>query len=757
MSKLDFKLFFYENNKLLKKIAFEKGNALNLVIGNGDKVTLKFDNALISRNHLQLIYDEYNNLYLQDLGSTNGTFLNDNKLIEGENYSLKIKDKIELAGKNGIIIIVEDQTFENVATITQTNIIDKLKTKNSITIGRNVECDIVLDSSTVSRQHATFEKLANGSFIIKDLNSLNGTFVNGKKVKGVVEISLNDRIYIGKHQLSLSGKTKDLSNELAISARGIEKTYSNGVKALKKMDLSIPSKSLIAIMGPSGCGKSTLLKTLNGDSPASEGKVYLFDQELLSNYDYLKTQIGYVPQDDIIHQKLTVKQCMFFTAKLRLENSTDSQIEDKINSILQDLNILHIKHNLISEISGGQRKRVSIAVELLTEPLILFLDEPTSPLDPQTVEDFLNILKKLSEKGTTVIMVTHKPEDLEYMDEVIFMAEGGNIAYYGDSKNYKDYFKVNTAVSVFAQISGDTASFWVKKYFNPRPLTTSTSTSTQIKSSSTNNSIKQFYWLTRRYYKIKTNDGFNSSMMLLQAPIIAVLICIVFDKITAAVPFITALSAIWFGTNNAAREIVSETAIFKRERMFNLNILPYIMSKICVLSFFSIVQSVIFIFILYLKYNSNELMFHDTLTAFIWMSFLSIAATFLGLLLSSMLKTAEKVMTVVPIILIPQIMFAGLVTKIEGPIVEFISYLTLSRWGTEGFNDIQNQIVSDITKTKVDAIEYLLNQFNKEMYTDLFGDFAGTLKLDFIAISSMVLVMLIFIYIILKNKVEVLK
>lgn len=757
MSKLDYKLFFYENNKLLKKISFEKGNALNLVAGNSENATLKFDNSLISRNHLQLIYDENGKLHLQDLGSTNGTFLNGNKITEGENYTLKIKDKIELAGKKGILILVEDHSFENIDSKTETNIIDKLKSKNSISIGRSVDCDIILDSSNVSRKHASIEKSSNGTFIIKDLNSLNGTFVNGKKVKGALELSINDKIYIGKHQLSLSGKTKDLINELAISAKGIQKTYSNGVTALKKMDLSIPSKSLIAIMGPSGCGKSTLLKTLNGDSPASEGKVYLFDQELLSNYDYLKTQIGYVPQDDIIHQKLTVKQCMFFTAKLRLDNSTDQQIENKINSILTDLNIMHIKENLISEISGGQRKRVSIAVELLTEPLILFLDEPTSPLDPQTVEDFLNILKNLSEKGTTVIMVTHKPEDLEYMDEVIFMAEGGHIAYYGDSKNYKNYFNVNTAVSVFAQISGETASFWVNKYSNPSPQNATTSPSIQIKRSSTSNSFKQFYWLTRRYFKIKTNDGFNSTMMLLQAPIIAILICVVFDKITAAVPFITALSAIWFGTNNAAREIVSETAIFKRERMFNLSIFPYILSKISVLAFFSIVQSLIFIIILYINYNSNELMFNDPLTAFIWMSFISIAATFLGLLLSSLLKTAEKVMTVVPIILIPQIMFAGLVTKIEGPLVEYISYLTLSRWGTEGFNDIQNEIFSDIVNKKVDAIQYLLKQFNKELYTDLFGDLAGTLNLDFIAISSMVVVMLVFIYIILKNKVEVLK
>ena len=214
-----------------------------------------------------------------------------------------------------------------------------------------------------------------------------------------------------------------ISDELAITAIGIEKTYSNGVKGLKKMDLSIPSKSLLAIMGPSGCGKSTLLKALNGDTPPTKGKVFLFNLELSTNWQYLKTQIGYVPQDDIVHRQLTVEQCLYYTAKLRLDNISDRYIDKKIDQVLADLNILEKKKNLISNLSGGQRKRVSIAVELMTDPLIMFLDEPTSPLDPQTIEDFLEILKKLSDRGTTVIMVTHKPEDLDYMDEVIFMAE----------------------------------------------------------------------------------------------------------------------------------------------------------------------------------------------------------------------------------------------------------------------------------------------------------------------------------------------
>lgn len=755
MSNLDYKLYFYHNNRLFKKVAVEKGYYFSLIVGKGSEANVKLDNERISRNHLQLVYNSEGSLHVTDLGSTNGTFLNGFKLVAGEDKLLKPKDKLQLSGVNGILIVVEKANNSKELT-THTDIFEKLKRKRQITIGRNSDCDIILDSETVSRYHASVRILKDGTYSIKDLGSRNGTFINGKKVKGITKISLTDKIYIGRHQLSLRGEAKDLSEELAITAIGIEKTYSNGVKALKRMDLSVPSKSLLAVMGPSGCGKSTLLKALNGDTPATRGKVLLFGQELLSNYDYLKTQIGYVPQDDIVHQQLTVEECMYYTSKIRLDKPSDKKIDTKINQILKDLNISHIKHNLISEISGGQRKRVSIAVELLTDPLILFLDEPTSPLDPQTVEDFLGILKKLSERGTTVVMVTHKPEDLEYMDEVIFMAEGGSITYYGDSKKYKQYFNVETAVAVFTQISGVTASQWIKKYLNPRPLTQTTSQDFNVKSNSNTSLFLQYYWLTMRYFRIKTNDKINSAIMLLQAPIIAILICLIFDEISSGVLFMIAISSIWLGTQNAAREIVSEKAIYKRERMFNLDIFPYLLSKITVLTFFTIIQSFLFICILSIGYGNNIVSVNNAIDAFFWMSFISVAATFLGLLLSASVNTTEKAMTIVPLILIPQIMLAGLITKVSSPLVEFLSYLTLSRWGVEGFNDIQQTVVQDIpgptgdVSTEVNAIDLLMQNFHPS-YLDNFT-LAGTLKLDIYMILLMIVIMIFSIYRTMKNK-----
>jgi ABC-type multidrug transport system ATPase subunit len=753
MKKESLKLFFYKDSQLFKKVVIKED--FSLMLGSSSNCDLIISNKRISRNHCQIIYSNSGELKLIDLNSTNGTFLNGIKLKSEKTYNLNIKDQVQLAGLSGILMSVGSENTQSRDLDSQKNILELFKNKNSITIGRDSLSDLRINDTRVSRKHASIKKLSNDKFLIKDLGSLNGVYVNGSKVNGSKVISKIDNIFIGKYLIKIDGRAKDLSDELAISAIGIEKIYpnqKNGKKALHKMDLSVPSKSLLAIMGPSGCGKSTLLKSLNGESPPTKGNVLIFNQDLITNYEYLKTQIGYVPQDDIVHNQLTVEQSLFFAAKLRIANISKSDIELKINKILSELNISHIKKNLISDISGGQRKRVSIAIELLTDPMLLFLDEPTSPLDPQTIEDFLNILKSLSKNGTTVIMVTHKPEDLDYMDEVIFMADnnGGKIVYYGDSTKYKEYFNVKNAVSVFSQISGPDSKIWVNKYANPRPVSKTQDNNKILTNKSNQNPFEQFFWLTMRYFRIKTNDKVNTSIMLLQAPIIALLICLVFKELQLSVLFIMAVSAVWFGSTNAAREIVGELAVYKRERMYNLKLMPYIFSKITVLSVFSIIQSLIFIFILYINYNNSsyDISLNNPFVAFLWMSFLTISSTFLGLLLSAIFDTSEKVLAVVPIILIPQIMLAGLVAKIGSSTVELVSYLTFTRWGIEGFGNIQRDILHEGYVNK--AIEILKISFHNS-YQENFNS-SGSLTLDFIAIMTLVIIMFILIYFILKRK-----
>ncbi len=484
----------------------------------------------------------------------------------------------------------------------------------------------------------------------------------------------------------------------SIRAFRIKKVFDSGKIGLHESTFEVPKGTLVAILGPSGCGKSTLLKALIGDAPATTGTVWLNGLPLNEdNIDYIKTHIGYVPQDDIVHNELTVEGSLKYAAHLRLTEHSLKYRREKVEEVLKTLNIEKIRKERVAKISGGQRKRLAIAIEILTDPSILFLDEPTSPLDPQTIKDFLETLSRLTRKGTTVMMVTHKPEDLNYMDKAIFMAVGGHITYFGDAKGYSDYFKLKNVIEIYSLLDSKEVDFWVHKYKMENPDLMFPETSSPNKHSKKPNFVAQYFWLSSRYFNIKVNDFANFMIMIGQAPVIALLICFIFDSISQVVPFFLSVSAIWFGANNAAREIVSEQKIYKRERMFNLGIFSYIFSKMTVLGVVAIIQSILFTLIISYRYSEsypsyNGPVLNNPWMVVCWMSFLTMVSTLMGLLISSMVNTSEKVMSIIPIVLIPQIMLAGIIVKIKFVFVELLSYLTLSRWGTTGFAKIQEKI-----------------------------------------------------------------
>lgn len=785
------RLGFISEGKLLVKFAFVQGQPSEVVIGRSTSSQICLNNNVVSSQHAQLIFDANGNLHIIDLNSSNGTYINNRRIEPGVPYQVRSTDKLHFSGSAGVELVFNPDSYEMAKVqrstsakntgdknFSTTNILEKFNGKRLLTVGRNPDCDVYLGHDSISRNHATIEKKGPNEFIITDLGSLNGTYVNGRRVNGNMRVSQNDTIIIGRFQLSLSGKVKDLTQEVAIRTERIIKQFDNGKIGLHECSFEIPSKTLLAVMGPSGCGKSTLLKALNGDAPPSSGRVYISGLELNENYDYLKTQIGYVPQDDIVHRELTVEQSLYYAAKLRLEHSDSTFIKQKIEQVLKDLNIEHIRYNLVGKISGGQRKRVSIAVEILTDPLILFLDEPTSPLDPQTIEEFLEILRNLSNKGTTVIMVTHKPEDLNYMDTVIFMAEGGHKVYQGDTSSYLHHFKVEDTIKVYAQLAMPQATKWINNHKQNHPALGTMQPPKEKQNSRHANFFHQFWWLTIRYFNIKLNDRVNTLVLVGQAPIIAGLICLIFQSISPAVPFLLAVSAVWFGTNNAAREIVGEAPIYKRERMFNQGILAYMLSKITVLGTFAAIQSLLFTLIITINFSNTDPSWDAPAKTFLWMLFVSLAASMMGLLLSAIVTTTEKVMTLVPIALIPQIMLAGVVAKISSPLVEVLSYLTLSRWGNEGFCNVQENVrievpdiqmpppqdpsfpsaTSDVqpnisTKWEThSSIEQLKDCFH-DNYEKTFGDdWAYSFNLDLIAVGSLSLLFFVGIYIALKRK-----
>ena len=742
---------------------------------------------IVSGRHAILFLDSSGQLYIQDSGSTNGTFVNGKRLEPTKNYNVSEQDKITLSSSQNIEVIILGsaggrQSAQN--SIMQSRSINELlKNKKSITIGRSESCDITIDHRTVSREHAVIEKRPHGSLVVIDKNSVNGTFVNSYRIKGPAKLNQGDRLNIGWFEVPLEGIISSPVDEstIAISAKSIEMKYPNGFVGLKRVSFNLSASSLVAVMGPSGCGKSTLLKGLCGDTKFSSGSVELFGLELESNYQYLRSLIGYVPQDDIVHRDLTVMQSLYYAAKLRIPNASEAQMQNKINEILRELKIETLKDSLVSNISGGQRKRVSIAVELLPDPLVLFLDEPTSPLDPQTIEEFMQILKDLASNDTSIVMVTHKPEDLEFMGGVIFMTSNGHVVYNGTVDNALSYFGVDKIRDIYKELDIH-PKVWTKKWEANQTGKGKNPVTKQPPSRSAKiDFLNQFTWLSKRYFSVKINDKANTGLMILQAPIIAMLVCLIFKNIAMAVPFLMAVSAVWFGANNAAREIVCEMAIFKRERMFNQGVFPYIFSKLVVLGAFAAIQSFLFIGIITLFYQqtagSEEVVWNNPGLSFIWMLCLSLASSMMGLFLSALVTTTERVMTIVPIVLIPQIMLAGIVARIDTFFVELVSYLTLSRWGTEGFSILQKEVMIEKMEIKdgtgvpsvdnpgeivpielvrseqdstASAVEAIQGQFH-ESYDD-FGAFKGTMDLDFMAVGLLTLFFFFGIYWALKKK-----
>jgi ABC-type multidrug transport system ATPase subunit/pSer/pThr/pTyr-binding forkhead associated (FHA) protein/ABC-type multidrug transport system permease subunit len=762
------KIGFLYKNKLVRKVRIEPGLGV-LMIGRSSTAEICLPLENISGFHAQLLMDDRGQLFLIDQNSTNGSFVNGVRLSPGVPTHFSENDNVVLAKSESVVIVFNPDQYSSGEisgklyqssddTKASTNLMSRLREKQLVVIGRESDCDLQLDHGNVSRRHALVRQEGPDLFSITDLSSLNGTFVNGRRINGTVTLNENDLVLIGRFRLTLKGATRDLSNEkIAIRATKISKVFPGGKVGLHELSMEVPANSMLAVMGPSGCGKSTLLKSLNGVSPPSFGSVHISGLELSEHFDYLKTQIGYVPQDDIVHRELTVEQSLRYSAKLRMENFTNEQINEKIDQVLETLKINHIRHQMVANISGGQRKRVSIAVEVLNQPMILFLDEPTSPLDPQTIEDFLSSLRRLCEQGTTIVIVTHKPEDLNYVDNVIFMAEGGYMAYSGSSKNYLSYFQVADVTKVYSNLAGERAQVWINKIKNQNTA----SSGPPISSSPTGyrpsvNYFRQYWWLTMRYFNIKFNDKMNSMIMIGQAPLIALLICLTYEDIELSVLFFMTVSALWLGTSNAAREIVAELPIYIRERMYNLGILPYLFSKITVLGFFAALQSALFTLIITTRFLGNDLLqWKNPLHTFVWMLGISITASLMGLLLSAIFNTTEKVISAVPIALLPQIILAGVVAKITNPLVEILSYLTISRWGTEGMANLQKDVVvppaGTMEKHVGGASQMLGRQFHST-YEKTFGTWHGQMKLDAVMLVSIALALFIALILVLKRK-----
>ncbi|WP_079139743.1 FHA domain-containing protein, partial [Streptomyces niveus] len=323
-------------------------------------------------------------------------------------------------------------------------------------IGRALENELVVSDLQVSRLHAEFTSTPDGRYQIRDLGSHNGTYVNGQPMhkSGTALIGPNDIVGVGHSTFRLVGDRLEEfvdTGEVSFSARHLTVTVDGGKQILKDVSFGVPEKSLIAVIGPSGSGKSTLLKALTGYRPANEGDVLYDNRNLYKQFAELRQRIGLVPQDDILHKELTVRKALKYAAKLRFPGDTaESEREARIDEVLRELKLDIHKEKRVTSLSGGQRKRVSVALELLTKPSLIFLDEPTSGLDPGMDRDVMQLLRGLADDGRTVLVVTHSVAELAICDKLLVMAPGGSVAYFGPPEEALNFFGYTTWADVFS-------------------------------------------------------------------------------------------------------------------------------------------------------------------------------------------------------------------------------------------------------------------------------------------------------------------
>ena len=692
------------------------------------------DSDRVSGHHLDFVHiPELGGWSVLDQGSTNGTFYQSSRLTPGVPIVLSHQGSIFL-GQEVVVHFTQKESENQV----DDRIESLLESKGQLIIGRGDEADIKLSNPRISRRHVRVFRKGAKTFV-EDLGSRNGTFLDGKPVGGATEWSQGSTLTVGlsQFQLDVNGHTRilDRSLEVALRAEGVSKSFpakGGGLKrVLQTLDLEFGRGRMVGLMGPSGCGKSTLLKTLLGELKSSSGSVFHNGLDLNANFEMLSRQVGYVPQDDVLHADLTLEQTMRYAGELRNPSGTDSaRIQSKYESVLQSLDIhgQDLRTKKICELSGGQRKRVAIAIELLRDPEFLFLDEPTSPLDPESIKEFLTTVKELTRRGITVVLVTHKPGDRKYLDQVVFLGKNGYLCYSGDPHQLEDHFNVSEIEEVYRMLSDEEqCRIWNKKI--PESKGSLNQHSKERRSqASTIGSVRQFGVFTRRYKAIKTAKRGALIFSLLQPLVIGLLMMLVYEKLVTyprdpfdpnggnmqvgqlGALFLIAVSAIWFGISNSAKEVVTERSILRRENFLLGTIQPYLLSKLLVLGFLTTIQVLILMTLVGLGIEGMENLGQSMLPV-VATGLVSVA---FGLLLSSWAKNVEAVMSNLPLALIPQILFSGVITPIAGDgtgsfLASSLSHLMISRWGMELFARIQDNALGQ-------------DPYGRQLFLNIYGD-----------------------------------
>jgi ABC transport system ATP-binding/permease protein len=584
----------------------------------------------------------------------------------------------------------------------------------SIKIGRATDNDIVIPDVLASRHHATLISGPSGTEI-RDERSINGTFVNGARVESQL-LHDGDTVTIGNVDLVFRGGTLIRRTETEADTRtggldvhGITWTIEGNKTLLDNISIAARPGTLTAVIGPSGAGKSTFARLVAGYTHPTTGTVAFEGHDIHAEYASLRSRIGMVPQDDVVHGQLTVMQALMYAAELRLPpDTTKEDRRQVVAQVLEELEMTRHADTRVDKLSGGQRKRASVALELLTGPSLLILDEPTSGLDPALDRQVMTMLRQLADAGRVVLVVTHSLTYLDVCDQVLLLAPGGKTAFYGPPNQIGASMGTTNWADIFSTVAGDPDA--ANKRFiaqhGPPPPQPPAQKPADLGEPTRTSLRRQFSTISRRQVRLVVSDrGYFAFLMLLPF-IMGVLSLSVPGDVGFGVPVpaiqggaapnepgqilvMLNVGAIFMGTALTIRALIGERAIFRREQAVGLSTTAYLLAKIFVFTVFAVVQSAIVTTIAIVgkgwgpgAVDTGTVIGNRSLELFADIAVTTVAAAMVGLALSALAKSNEQIMPLLVIAIMSQLVFSGgMIPVTDRLVLDQMAWFTPARWG----------------------------------------------------------------------------
>ena len=716
----------------------------DVVIGRDVRAHVRIPHPAVSRAHVVLRYVDGHWIAI-DNSSMNGMFVANRRV---SSVDIGNGEAIHIGNPEGPLLIFElgrgPQLDDRPTTPTRndgdgktdmlsiaTNMLRVLRPgaraaapPDSTTIGNAVDNDIVVPDVLASRHHAILVPTADG-VRIQDAGSTNGTFVNGQRVKDAL-LRDGDVITLGNTDLVFANGAVVRRTAAAVKTGGLDVcdislTIKGNRTLLDHISFSAKPATLTAVIGPSGSGKSTLSKVIVGERRPDSGAVSFEGHNVHAEYASMRSRIGMVPQDDVVHGQLTINQALGYAAELRMPSDTTTEDRQRVVvQVLEELGLTPRADTRVENLSGGQRKRASVALELLTGPSLLILDEPTTGLDPALDQVVMKMLRQLADAGRVVVVVTHSLAFLDVCDQVLLLAPGGKTAFCGPPSEIGPAMGTTDWADIYTEISADPDA--ARRGYLERaeglvgPPAQAASEGPVVLGRSVRTRLwRQFSTVARRQVRLLVaNRGYF--LFLVLVPFIIGLLPLTvagdtgFGKaaIDGAAPnepkqilVLLNLGAIFMGTALTIRELVGERAIFHREQAAGLSTSAYLWAKVAVFGAAAVVQSAILVLIVTAPKigkgapGGAVVLGSPRLELFVDIAATCVAAAIVGLMVSALAQNSNQVLLLMVVTLMSQLVLAGGFIPVTNRPLDPVSWITPSRWGlaaTASTADLTNTV-----------------------------------------------------------------